>query len=372
MDARRRRLRAVRVGLGGSTPVGSADWCSVSSAATGGAPPSLWASQLRLDKARSAVGGSGAALAAAIAGGADLRVITGFAHNEHIDRSSSNGEIVLEPSSFPVTCALYPDAAAAAPCWVAGFMTTRQPVNSNDNTGHGAFGPTPAISLFMYNQDGRQARAAVQLDPEAFAAASVPAPPATTTAAAAAAKLGGEFVSPTAAILADGLMSIQSQFDMDTDAPSSNFTYYFESYNFFTATRWVEALHTTSAGEVAAGSFEALAAACQAGSRVKVGVRELSADLQRPGGGGLSHEVFVECGWCFYYPESRKFSAATQLVVRCAPAASPPLAYGSGNWDLGWLLVESSGWTCYRRLDPYTLSWSDREGRHALRWFVQE
>lgn len=73
------------------------------------------------------------------------------------------------------------------------------------------------------------------------------------------------------------------------------------------------------------------------------------------------HEIYVECGWCFYYPTSRKFSAATQLCVRVAPeAASGPVLYRSGSWDLGWLFAESSGYCCYRRLDPYTLEWEDR------------
>jgi hypothetical protein len=65
-----------------------------------------------------------------------------------------------------------------------------------------------------------------------------------------------------------------------------------------------------------------------------VGVRNLASDLlpppDPPGGAAEStdgahhhHDIFVECGWCFYYPDSRKFSAATQPLVRVwAPQAA--------------------------------------------------
>ena len=123
-------------------------------------------------------------LAAALGAGRDLRIVTQFRHNEHVDPISDNDELVLEPSSFPVTIALYSDTAAATgatsrlPSFVAGIMTARQPVNPNDSTGPGGFNGRgeAALSLFLYYQDGQQARAAVQLTRGAFAASTPPPP----------------------------------------------------------------------------------------------------------------------------------------------------------------------------------------------------
>jgi hypothetical protein len=42
-------------------------------------------------------------------------VVTHFRHNEHVDTSSSNDELVLEPSSFPVTIALFDADSSSVP-----------------------------------------------------------------------------------------------------------------------------------------------------------------------------------------------------------------------------------------------------------------
>ena len=200
-------------------------------------PSPLWASCLTLDEARTVVAGSAEALGQAVALGADLRVVTQFHHNEHVDGSSHNNELVLEPSSFPVTIALFDDdngdgaataalaspatAASRTPSWCAAVMVARQPVNPNDNTGPGGFnGSGAALSLFMYNQDGQQARAAVQLNREAFTAA----------AAQCAEAPGGEFApgDEYPKQLLDGMMEIQGESDVGTNAPSSNFVYQFQ------------------------------------------------------------------------------------------------------------------------------------------------
>ena len=94
-----------------------------------------------------------------------------------------------------------------------------------------------------------------------------------------------------------------------------------QAYEFFAASRWAMALHTGADGSVQGGSFDALADATRRGSRVKVGVRDLCADLAVGGAACCAHEVFVECGWCFYYPESRKMSAATQVLPPLRPCA---------------------------------------------------
>ena len=243
-------------------------------------------------------------------------------------------------------------------------MVARQPVNPNDASGPGGFnGSGAALSLFLYNQNGQQARAAVQMHEEAYIAARSRRPETP----------GGEFApgNEYPKQLLNGMMEIQSEHDVGTLSPSSNFIYKFQSYNFFAATRWEMALHTSVDGAVLGGSFDDLASATAVGSRVKLGVRRFAAELAG-NSSCCDHEVFIECGWCFYYPDSEKFSAATQLCVRVAPEdSSGPVLYRSGRWDLGWLFAETSGHCCFRRLDPYTLAWEDRVSPYELRWFVQ-
>eukprot|EP01045_Picozoa_sp_COSAG04_P020496 COSAG04_NODE_2103_length_4779_cov_3.468162_7_plen_213_part_01 len=128
-------------------------------------------------------------------------------------------------------------------------MTARQPVNPNDNTGVGGFNQAPdatspaaALSLFLYNQDAQQGRAAVQLSREAFAAASsgVHAPHGSEF------QPGDEYPKRAGIYDKDGneMMEIQSENDLGTNAPSSNFIYRFQGYEFFAQTRWETALHT--------------------------------------------------------------------------------------------------------------------------------
>ena len=128
-------------------------------------------------------------------------------------------------------------------------MTARQPVNPNDNTGVGGFNQAPdatspaaALSLFLYNQNAQQGRAAVQLSREAFAAASsgVHAPHGSEF------QPGDEYPKRAGIYDKDGneMMEIQSENDLGTNAPSSNFIYRFQGYEFFAQTRWETALHT--------------------------------------------------------------------------------------------------------------------------------
>ena len=70
-----------------------------------GAP--LWESAMKLDEDRATVlSGSTSRLQEMVASGSDIRVVTQFRHNEHVDAASANAELVLEPSSFPITVAL--------------------------------------------------------------------------------------------------------------------------------------------------------------------------------------------------------------------------------------------------------------------------
>ena len=96
---------------------------------------------LELDIQRNVISGSPEELRDAIRRGADLRVYTEFRHNEHIDFSSSNNEMVRETSDFPATY-LVEDR------WVAAMMTLRQPVSLPDRF--------PRPSVLLYVQRGRQ------------------------------------------------------------------------------------------------------------------------------------------------------------------------------------------------------------------------
>jgi hypothetical protein len=104
-----------------------------------------WTCALTLDASRQTIAGSEIALTDAIRRGADLRVYTEFRHNQHIDTTSANDELVREVAEFAVTY-LVDDR------WTAGLMSQRQPVSLPDG-----FGPRPSMSFFLYNQDGHQA-----------------------------------------------------------------------------------------------------------------------------------------------------------------------------------------------------------------------
>lgn len=115
-----------------------------------------WQLSLQLDAATERTGGSEAALAAAIGGGADMRVGTNFPHAEHIDPNSGFGDLIGEVAGFQVTYLINPIESEP---WVAGVMTLRQPIECP--TG---FGPRSSMSFFLYNQDGHQAIARPFLD----------------------------------------------------------------------------------------------------------------------------------------------------------------------------------------------------------------
>ena len=57
---------------------------------------------LELDMQRNVLSGSMADLADGIRKAGDLRIYTEFRHNEHIDTSSDNNEMIREVSDFPL------------------------------------------------------------------------------------------------------------------------------------------------------------------------------------------------------------------------------------------------------------------------------
>lgn len=119
---------------------------------------------LSLDAERRVRDGSFEALADAIRRGADLHIGTEFRHNEHVDTSSDNPEVVRELAEFRTTFLIEDH-------WSAGIMTLRQPVSLPDE-----FGPRPSMSFFLYNQDGTQAIARPHLDGVTGAGATGAAP----------------------------------------------------------------------------------------------------------------------------------------------------------------------------------------------------
>ena len=294
-----------------------------------------WSCALTLNEQRRVVEGAAADLADAIRRGADLRVGTQFRHNEHIDTTSGCDELVEEVAEFAVTY-LVEDR------WTSGVMTLRQPVELPKG-----FGPRPSMSYFLYNEDGTQAIARLHMDGGATeglpGASTVDEPPG---------------MSKYHAL--DG-------WDGETNSPSHNFIYDFETFRYHVCDRWEEVLSHDASGQVQSGSFEALRAAFVAGRAVKIGVSGLCDELS-DNGEVLAHELFVEIGSGYLYTERSLFIAGSHPIVRVRPAT--PMIYKSGGWDAGWLVVHTDGTVVYRRCDPYSLRFDDRTFRCATRWFV--
>jgi hypothetical protein len=274
----------------------------------------------------------------AIRRGADLRIYTEFRHNEHIDVTSDNPELIREVADFRVTY-LLDDR------WVAGIISLRQPISLPDG-----FGPRPSMSFFMYNQDGQQAIARPYLDGGA----------ATGTFGASA---------PNAEFVAMAKYHHQDTWDAGTNAPSSNFVYDFELYRYWVHDEWYEVLAHGADGTVESGSIDALAEAFAQGCEVKAGIHGLCSDLGEDPNSAIRHEVFVHMGSCYYYTESRLFLAASHPVVRNRPAI--PMRYVSRGWDFGWLMPRTDGLVAGLLYDPYTLRYRRTEAYHAMRWFVR-
>lgn len=293
-----------------------------------------WSCALELDGERHVTAGSPQQLAAAIRCGADLRILTEFRHNEHIDLDSPSRELVREVAQFAVTY-LIDD------CWSAGIMSLRQPVELPSG-----FGPRPSMSYFLYNEDGTQAIARLHLD--GAPAVGVPGPAANTD-------IGGM-----------AKYHCHDSWDDATNAPSSNFVYDFDLFRYCVNDRWEQVCAHDASGNIHSGSIEQLADAFADGCAVKVALSGLCADLAD--GDTPDHELFVEIGSGYYYTDQQLFIAGSHPVIRVAPAV--PLMYRSGGWDSGWLVIRSDGAIVYRRCDPYSLVMDDRSYRCGIRWFV--
>ena len=307
----------------------------------------------------------------AIASGADLRVATNFPHSEHIDPTSRAGDLIGEVATFPVTYLLRPGGQLAP--WVAGVMTTRQPIECPDG-----FGPRPSLSLFLYNQDGYQAIARPHLDgrpPEGGRSGPEPVEAIDGRTIESAKDADFDPVS-------SGRVAYLDAFDSKSNAPSHNFIWHFDFFRFFTGGGWQEVFSHDEKGVALSGSLEVLAAAAGQGCDIKVAVGGLCADLVADGDEAIPHEVMVSIHSNYYYDGAQTsglparipaagpcFTAATNPVCRVAPAI--PMQYASGNWDYGWLYCRTDGHVAFRRLDPYTMEFDDRELYCAMRWFVR-
>ncbi|MBM78967.1 MAG: hypothetical protein CMJ78_00025 [Planctomycetaceae bacterium] len=296
-----------------------------------------WQCVLTLDSSRQVTSGNADELVSAIRDGADLRVGTAFRHNEHIDPSSSNPELIREVMDFRITY-LVQDR------FVAGIENLRMPVQLPDG-----FGPRESMSFFLYNQDGHQAIARPFLDGQPAGEEMGPSP----------VNEWPEFPK----------YHELTNFDANTNAPSSTFVYDFEYFRYFVRRNWRKVLSHDESGQVVSGNVEELVSAFEQGAEVKVGIRGLCSDFDVDEG-GIEHEVFIHAGACYYYTEQALFIASLNPVVRTCP--SIPLGYQSQGWDFGWLMPRTDGHVARWLCDPYTLKFHRSEKRYAIRWFVSE
>ena len=303
-----------------------------------------WKMVLELDSKRKPVKGSPEELREAIKRGADLRLYTEFRYNEHLDVTSDNDEVVQETSDFRVTYLV--DNR-----WTAGIMNLRMPINPPEG-----FGPRPSMSFFMYNEDGTQAIARPFLDGK---------PPDKT--------------HTRKDMVFDDMPKYHTRdvWDEDTNAPSSNFVYDFDVFQYWVNDEWEEVLTHKADGRIIQGALEALIDAFVKGREIKVGIKGLCGDLKaanEPGNtqdeqGVPDHEVFIQTGPSYYCTRRRIFSAGTHPLIRVRP--SIPMQYGRRNWDFGWLMIRNDGMVARWLCDPFDLKFKKSRIRSDIRWFVR-
>lgn len=298
---------------------------------------------LELDIKRNIISGSEENLKKAIKNAANLRIYTEFRHNEHIDTSSDNNQLIREASDFPATY-LIDDK------WVAAMMTLRQPVTLPDR-----FGEKPSMSYFMYNQNGLQAIARPFLD-GAGSYETKGTPPAEMFG-------GGKEEKPMK------YMNYINNCGENTNAPASNFIYDFYSYKFLVQDKWTQVLAHDAEGNVVFGSAKALEEASMEGYDIKVGITGICEGVFGAEN-TINHEVFIETGPHYYYTETGFMIAETRPFVRVVPEI--PMTYKDNNWDFGWAIVRSDGHVAGLWYDPYTLKYRRTYSKHAIRWFVNK
>ena len=311
---------------------------------------SKWNCVLELDNTRSITNGNESSLRDAIRSGADLRIYTEFRHNEHIDTTSSNPEIVREVAEFRTTYLI--DNR-----WVSGIMTLRQPVELPRGFGH-----PPSMSFFMYNEDGTQSIARPYLGNYSSDDLIPPSSNANRN-------VSHSISSDTNPDRVMGKYHLEDEWDTTTNAPSHNFVYDFDVYRYWVCDNWEEILSHEMNGNVKFGSVDDLVNAFSNGCEVKIGIRNLCSDLSENQTNQVEHEVFVQLNSCYYYTQKKLFIGASHPLVRVGP--SIPMRYKTDVWDFGWIIAKSDGYVALRLVNPYTLKFHDTENRYAVRWFVR-
>ncbi len=288
---------------------------------------------LSLNSRLNVVRGSTAALNRKLAAGADLRISTGFLHNEHIDPASSDDQLIEETSTFAETVII--DGK-----WSAYFMTARQPVALRQG-----FGLPNSLSLFLYNQDGHQGVARLVMDGTVDRTLKRDS------------EHGG---IPKVRTL--GLQ------DEGTAGVSKNFIYEFENFDFIVTPCYREVYANNAQGRRTFGTKDALAANCRSGRGIKIAVKGLSRILW--GETGHEDEIYIHCGSSYYYTKDRLMITNTLPFV--SVPADIPLTYKPKGFRYCWIIARSDGRVEVRAFNIFKNTWETRAARLALRWFVQD
>ena len=287
---------------------------------------------LVLNPQRKAIKGSTRLLNNRLAAGGDLRICTGFIHNEHIDPRSRDSQLIEETSTFAETVII--DGK-----WSAFFMTLRQPVHLRKG-----FGYPNALSLFLYNQDGRQGIARLVMDGTIDKTVKRDS------------EHGGYPKMVTLGIN-----------DEQTAGISKNFIYDFENFDFIVSNCYREVYAHNRDGRRTFGSKEALAKAYRNGRGIKLAVKGLSKVLW--GNTGHEDEIFIHCGSSYYYTKDRLMFTNTLPFV--SVPADIPLTYKPKSFRYCWIIARSDGRLEVRAYNVFKNTWETRAARLPLRWFAQ-
>ena len=290
-----------------------------------------WTCLFRENEKREVVAGSMQALADAVARGADIKGYTTFDYGEHMSAPDSREGLIQEMMCFSTVYLLEGRH-------VAGIQTTRYPAKCSLG-----FGDTTSLSFFVNNANCQNGVARLFL--------------------------GGQVGQAKPAIDFVGKYKVIDASDAVSPCPSENFTYDFGEYAWWGSDTWREVLAHDARGDVVRGSLLELREAFRAGASIKVGVKDLCADLAAPGEIPVLHEVFVELHSIYNHEDSGFLGGESQPLVRVAP--SIPLKYKSGNWNCGWILPRTDGVVHQLILNPYTHEFSRTQGCCAIRWFIR-
>jgi hypothetical protein len=290
-------------------------------------------SVLVLDSERNIISGSVELLNSKIASGGDLRISTGFLHNEHIDPKSDDDQLIVETSAFQQTLLI--DGK-----WSAYFMTLRQPVALREG-----FGTSNALSLFLYNQNGQQALARLILD-----------------------GMIDESVQNDKEDQGFTKMNTIDVLDTNTLGISKNFIYDFEFYNFFVNDSFKEIYANHHDGICTYGDINHLADSYGCGKGIKIAVKGLSTVLW--GDTGHEDEIYIHCGSSYYY--TRDQLMITNTLPFISVPAHIPLTYKSQSFCYCWIVARSDGKVQVRSYNPFERNWQTRTANLSIRWFEQK